>query len=142
MKQLPKTNSPLVIRIDFGNQQAWKTICKLIRAPVQDGAYTFHAYVEFLEDAAFRNLSAEELLARVPSDYGHSFLFVADGVTIAHRDFPILVMDLHTDRGRTFRALPSQVQSIENNLSIANMSFFEFADNVDEDGIFRGFPKS
>jgi hypothetical protein len=29
---------------------------------------------------------------------------------------------------------------IENNLSIANMDFEEFAENVDDDGIFRGFP--
>jgi len=32
--------------------------------------------------------------------------------------------------------------SVENNLSIANMDFSEFADNVDKDGIFRGFPDS
>jgi hypothetical protein len=31
------------------------------------------------------------------------------------------------------------VQSIENNLSIANMDFAEFADSVNEDGVFRGF---
>jgi hypothetical protein len=28
---------------------------------------------------------------------------------------------------------------IENNLSIANMFFSEFADSVDDDGVFRGF---
>jgi hypothetical protein len=31
------------------------------------------------------------------------------------------------------------VQSIENNLSLFNMDFWEFADNVDDDGVFRGF---
>jgi len=54
----------------------------------------------------------------------------------------VLVIDLYADRGRTFRAIPSQIQGIKNNLSIANMDFFEFADNVDADGIFRGFPES
>jgi hypothetical protein len=49
-------------------------------------------------------------------------------------------MDLCNRRGRTFRAIPSQIQGIENNLSIANMDFYEFADWVDEDGVFRGFP--
>jgi hypothetical protein len=29
--------------------------------------------------------------------------------------------------------------SVENNLSIANMDFIDFAESVDEDGIFRGF---
>jgi hypothetical protein len=40
-----------------------------------------------------------------------------------------------------FRVIPSQMWSVENNLSIANMDFFEFADAVGDDGIFRGFPK-
>jgi hypothetical protein len=64
---------------------------------------------------------------------------VVDSVTIAHPDFPVLVIDLNSERGRGFRTVPSQVQAIENNLSIANMDFFEFADSVDKDGIFRGF---
>jgi hypothetical protein len=50
-----------------------------------------------------------------------------------------LVVDLYSDRGRKFRAVPSQVNGIQSNLSIANMDWEEFADNVDEDGIFRGF---
>ena len=31
--------------------------------------------------------------------------------------------------------------SRENNLSIANMDFREFAESVDPDGVFRGFPQ-
>jgi hypothetical protein len=31
---------------------------------------------------------------------------------------------------------------IENNLSTANMDFAEFADEVDDDGVFRGFSSS
>jgi hypothetical protein len=50
-----------------------------------------------------------------------------------------LVVDLFEEPGRTFRAVPSAIQSIENNLSIANMDFWEFADNVDAAGVFRGF---
>ena len=41
--------------------------------------------------------------------------------------------------GATFRCVPSAVQAVENNLSIANMDFEEFAGAVDEDGVFRGF---
>jgi hypothetical protein len=141
LKQIPKTSDPLVIRTDFENQQAWKTICKLIREPVQVPGDTFYAHVEFLEDAGFRGLGEKDLLSRVPSDYNHSFLFVVDRTTISHPDLTILVIDLYEDRGRTFRAIPTAVQNIENNLSIANMDFFEFAEEVDKDGIFRGFPK-
>ena len=112
-----------------------------IRAPVPAVGDTFYAYVDFLEDAVFRNLSKDELLARVPSDYAHSFFMVVDTTAITDREHPILVIDLNGERGRSFRAIPSQIQSIENNLSIANMSFFEFADAAGVDGIFRGFPK-
>jgi hypothetical protein len=53
LKQLPKTNNPLVVRTNFENQQAWKTVCKQIRAPVPAPGDTFYAYVQFLEDVAF-----------------------------------------------------------------------------------------
>jgi len=51
----------------------------------------------------------------------------------------VLVVDLFEERGRSFRALLSQVQSVENNLSLANMDFSEFAESVERDGVFRGF---
>jgi len=49
---------------------------------------------------------------------------------------------LYEGSGREFRAVPSQIQAIENNLSIANMDFEEFAESADESGVFRGFPES
>jgi len=139
-KQLPKTNQPLVVRTDFENQRAWKNICKLIRAPVPAPGDTFYAYVQFLEDAAFQGLGTKDLLARVPNGYNHSFLFVVDSTAIGHPEFPILVIDLREPEGRSFRAIPTAVQAIENNLSISNMDFSEFAGAVDKNGIFRGFP--
>ncbi len=139
-KQLPRTNNPLVVRTGFESQRTWKTVCKLIRAPVPAIGDAFYAYVQFLDDLAFRRLGAAELLARVPSGYKHAFLFVVDDAAINHPEFAILVIDLRGVAHRQFRAIPAAIQSIENNLSIANMSFSEFANAVDEDGIFRGFP--
>lgn len=37
------------------------------------------------------------------------------------------------------RAIATELYSIEANLSIGNMDFAEFADAMDEEGIFRGF---
>ena len=142
MKQLPRTANPLVIRTCFQSQEAWETVCGFIRAPQYVTSDPFYANIDLLDDIEFENLAAEDLLARVPGDYPHSFLLVVDCVTIRPPEFPVLVVDLYADRGRTFRAIPSEIQGIENNLSIANMDFFEFADNVDPDGIFRGFPES
>ena len=69
------------------------------------------------------------------SDWGD-----ADRTTFEYPEHPLLVVDLLGEPGRAFRALPEQVQSIENNLSLANMDFEDFADSVGDDGIFRGFP--
>ncbi len=140
MKQLPRTANPLVIRTDFENQEAWEAICASLRSPVREGRYTSYAYVELLEETEYRDRTKEELLAAVPEDYDHSFFLVVDRIAIANPELPILIVDLHDTRGRSFRATPSQIQGIQNNLSIANMGIEEFAEAVDDDGIFRGFP--
>jgi hypothetical protein len=70
-----------------------------------------------------------------------SFLFVVDRHALEHPDHPILVVDLRAEPGRTFRVVPSAVWAVENNLSIANLDFADFADAVGPDGVFRGFPQ-
>ena len=99
----------------------------------------FRAYLAFLEDRAFEGLGADEVLAAVGDDYHFGFLVVADRLTITDPEHPLLVLDLFRERGRSFRAVPAMIQSIENNLSIANMDFTEFADSADADGVLRGF---
>lgn len=138
MKQIPQTENALVLRTDFSDQTAWEAIGAIIRAPV-DGLL---AYVEFLDDVEYRDIDKDRLLALVPKDYHHSFIIVVDRTTISQAGFPLLIVDLYDGSGREFRAVPSQIQSIENNLSIANMDFEEFAASVDADGVFRGFPES
>jgi hypothetical protein len=77
----------------------------------------------------------------VPDASDRSFVFIVDQAAVSHPDHPILVVDLSTEPGRSFRVIPTEVWSVENNLSIANMDFDEFADQVDQDGVFRGFRK-
>jgi hypothetical protein len=137
MKQLPETENPLVLRTDFSNQTAWEAICQTIRQPVTG----FYAYVEFVDEAGYAALTKAQLLALIPDHYTHSFIIIADQIAISRPDHPLLIIDLYERSGQEFRAIPSQVQAIENNLSIANMDFEEFAEAVDEDGVFRGFPR-
>lgn len=140
MKPLPHTENPLVLRTDFSNQMTWEKICTEIQKPV--GMFRFRANVEFLDDTEYAGLTKELVLERIPKNYNHTFIFIVDRTTISHPDHPLVVMDLYDGSGHEFRALPSQIQGIENNLSIANMDFEEFAEAVGEDGIFRGFPQS
>jgi len=99
----------------------------------------FRAHVEVIEDRAFEGLGGDELLSAVGDDYRFGFLIVGDHVTVTDPEHPLLVLDLIREPGRSFRAPPREIQSVENNLSIANMDFFEFAESVDRDGVFRGF---
>jgi|SRR5689334_19558002 len=140
MKAIPETQDALVLRTDFSNQAAWDEICTTIREPVGD--FHFVANVEILDNIEYAGLTTNRLLEFIPRDYHHSFIVVADQIAISHPDHPLLIVDLYERTGREFRAIPSQIQSIENNLSIANMDFEEFANAVDEDGIFRGFPEN
>jgi hypothetical protein len=65
-----------------------------------------------------------------------------DEAAVGDPECPILVVGLGKSSGRSFRAISSQIEGIENNLSIAHLGFEEIADAVDADGTFRGFPKA
>jgi hypothetical protein len=137
MKRLPYSNSAFVIRTDFSEETIWNGVRDAIRAPVGD----FGANVEFLDDPAYAGLTNAQLLELFSGNTDHTFVVVADQETMTHPEHPLRVVDLWHERGREFRAVPRQIQSIENNLSIANMDFDEFAESVDPDGIFRGFAR-
>ena len=139
MKQIPEPENAPVLRTDFSDQMAWEQIKAEILKPV--GIFRFLANVEFIDDIDFTTLAKDQLLEIIPMHYKHSFLIVVDRTAISHPEHPLLIIDLFDRSGYEFRAVPGQIQGIENNLSIANMDFEEFADFVDDDGIFRGFPE-
>ena len=136
MKAIPVSADALVLRADFSDQSAWESVQAEIRVPAE-----FRAHVEFVSDPEFDGAQVADLLALMPDDrelYPHDFLFVVDRTTVEEREHPILVVDLGDERGRCFRVVPSEMWRVENNLSICNMDFAEFADAVDPDGVFRG----
>jgi len=125
-----------VLRTDFSDEACWRSICAEVLAETADG---FRAYVDVVEDRAFDGFGTDDVLATVGDDYRWGYLVVGDRVTMTQAEHPFLVLDLLDERGRSFRALPREIQAIENNLSIANMDFSEFADSAGSDGVFRGF---
>lgn len=140
MRQIPETENALVLRTDFSNEAVWEKIRALIQKPV--GLFRFRANVEFLSDTDYADITKDQLLELIPRNYNHNFMIIVDQLAISQTGHPLLIVDLYEKSGREFRAVPSQIQGIENNLSIANMDFEEFVESVDEDGIFRGFPKN
>jgi hypothetical protein len=137
MNNIPETENALVLRTDFSDDNTWKSICAAIRKPV--GKY--QAQVDFVSDPAFSCLGTEQILSLIPKNSNHRFIFIVDREALSHPDHPILVVDLLTEPGRTFRVIPAAMWGVENNLSLANMDFAEFADSTDPDGVFRDFAK-
>lgn len=134
-------DNPWVIRTDFRDDAKWAAVCDEVAAPVREFGEDFYAYLRFVDSQEYKDLDADQVIARINSTYRHTFVFIVDAVTLDAPEHPILVVDLYGDSARKFRAIPTQIQGIENNLSIANMDFEEFADSVDADGVFRGFPQ-
>jgi hypothetical protein len=137
VKKLPNTEHSLVLRTDFSDDAAWNALCAAMQEPSDGG---FRAFVDCISDPAYAGLTVDQLVALPPEGTGRSFVFIADQVTFTDPKWPVFVVDLHAEPGRTFRVIPREMWGVENNLSIANMDFYEFADKAEPDGVFRGFP--
>jgi len=137
--KLSKTDDgkSLLLRTDFSDDAAWASLCEAVQLPSEEG---FVANVQCVSDSAYSGLTVERLLALKPKESDHSFIFIADVDCFTNAEHPILVVDLNWEPGRTFRVIPSEMWGVENNLSLSNMEFHEFADNAGTDGVFRGFP--
>lgn len=136
MDKITKTKEALVLRTDFSNEELWKIVCEEIEAPEPEEG--FQAYVTFLSDPQYKDISADKVITLIDPEE-HWFVFVVDKVTLNNSEHPILCIDFQEKLGNMFRLIPSQMWGVENNLSICNMEFSDFADNVDSDGIFRDF---
>jgi tetratricopeptide (TPR) repeat protein len=134
LKKISVGENALAIRTDFSDESAWKSICEAIQNPENE----FEANLDFINDKAYDGLTPEQLPSILPENSHVTFGFIIDRTALSQPDHPILVVDLKDKPGRTFRVIPSAVWAVENNLSIANMDFDDFMNQVDENGIFRG----
>jgi hypothetical protein len=138
MPELPKLNCSLLVRTDFTSDDAWRQVRDQALRESEEG---FRADLEPVSGPAFDGARWEEAKAAVlANEDGAAVLFIADSATLTRPDHPVLVVDLLDDDRRPFRCIPPELCGIDNNLNIANMDWAEFADAVDENGVFRGFP--
>jgi hypothetical protein len=135
MPAIQATGDTPLIRTDFSDEHAWQALVRAAGAPNPDG---LRAYFTIVEARGFEGATPQELAA-LASGARHGCLIVADAVAIAHDDHPLLCVELPAGQ-RSFRVIPAELWGVENNLSLANMDFEDFAEAVDEDGVFRGFP--
>lgn len=124
------------MRTDFSTDGAWEAVREALCSPSEDG---FLPNVALIDDRQYEGLTPDQVLDLVPADYQHPLVVLADPVTVASTEWPLLVADLRAERRPWVRVVAAELWSIENNLAGANMDFDEFADAVDDDGVFRGF---
>lgn len=140
-KPLPRSENTLLIRTEFSKESAWIKLRCASEALSEEG---FQANLTVIDDFDYEGLSEAQLIELKP--FGeqrgeHSFAFLADTTSITNPEYPILVVELCEAPGQTFRVIPSELWSVENNLALGNMDFKDFAQSIDADGVFRGWPK-
>ncbi|MCL2582254.1 MAG: hypothetical protein FWE35_07345 [Streptosporangiales bacterium] len=131
---LPKDNDSLLVRTDFSDEDAWARALRAARQENEDG---FRAYFARVDDPAFAGADWRAVKAAVPDGNGASVLFIADRDALASPEHPFLVVDLDEDR-EPFRCVAAELWAVENNLNISNMDWEDYADHVDEHGVYRG----
>jgi hypothetical protein len=129
----------LLVRTDFTDDEAWRDAVRRATTPTEDG---FTAVLKTVDDARYDGMVAEDA-AELASHSDAAAVLLADDETVADDERTLLVVctDAFDEAyGRTFRVVPEEVWSVENNLRLANLDFDEFADTADAgDGTFRGF---
>ena len=135
---LPASDMSLLLRTDFSDDAAWNSLCSAVQVPSEHG---FLANLDCISNPAFNGLTVGQIVTLARKDGDRAFAFIADSVALTHPEQPVLVVDFYDEPGRTFRVVPIEMWGVENNLSLANMDYVDFADSADPDGVFRGFPR-
>lgn len=88
-------------------------------------------------DRRYENKTVEQLMDLGLAPKNSAAFFVADSITMTHPDHPVVVVDLVTQPGRVFRAVPSQISTIDGNLDSGNLLWEELVADLDSEGIYR-----
>jgi hypothetical protein len=125
----------LVLRTCYEHEEVWQQLLRTWMLPNDDG---FQAFLSPVEDMLLDRLTPSEALGLLPDLANRtSVVVIADRVCLEGPERAALVVDPAS--GSTFRVIPSEMWSVENNLSVANMGFAEFAASAGPDNVFRGF---
>ncbi|MFI6340347.1 DUF6924 domain-containing protein [Streptomyces sp. NPDC050535] len=138
----PLTPAPLpchnhaapLVRTCFSDERSWQTLLVRVGTPSEDD---FLANVDVVDDVAYADCSPERIAGLTPPE--KQLVVIADEHALSAPGNPLLVVRTGSARHAELRVVTSQLWSIENNLTWANMDWDEFVAAADEDGVFRGF---
>jgi hypothetical protein len=143
--RLPATKLGLVIRTDFSDKAAWEAV----RARLDAGHSQEHNAIAvdeqqllYVDDSAYAGLAPEQAssLVEEANDVWHEAIFLADGTTMSTADQTLLAVtspdDHDPDLPWTFRLKPESVVRINMMLSSGRLSFWEYLEDVDDNGVY------
>lgn len=144
------TDAALIIRADYGDEQAWGALKAVLLKPWGDEE--FEQYVHIVDDPRWAGTTSAEVLSAVSGEKGTGVVFLADSRSMRGELGALLAIAVLTREecasdeefeayGGEFRTVPAGVREIHANLMIANLDFGDFADSArdDAEGVFRGF---
>ena len=117
----------------FTHPDEWARLSQAATNPTPKGYQASLVIVDDVDNdgAQWRDIIA--VLRRLP------VAFIADVTAMTEPGFPVLVIDSWQEPPREpFRCTAAELVSVENNLSIFNMDWEDFAGCVESDGVFRG----
>ncbi|HEX3829119.1 MAG TPA: hypothetical protein VHV82_17795 [Sporichthyaceae bacterium] len=135
--------SPLVVRTDFTDQDAWNRVLEELQQPWGDNEPEPY----LISEPAYDGVPAERIVkavrAAIPEPELPGVVFVADATTMREENYPLLAVSTEWDGEpfapdedaftTQFRVRPDAAIEISCNLGIANMDFEDFAgDGVGE----------
>jgi len=136
---VPPGESVLLIRTDFSDEVTWQTI---VTATAQESNDGFLANVTIINDKAWTDATVQDIKSAHEGDLVRTIAFVVDSETMFDKEHhAILCVRLDVQKSSTLRVIPSELWSVENNLSLGNLDWEDFISALDEFGVFKGFVK-
>jgi hypothetical protein len=134
--QLPSGDAALLIRTEFNDDALWLAVVDAATRKNPDG---FAANLAVVDDAAWAGASAQDVFAAHAGDKVRVVAFIFDAAAALDKERrALLCVNLAGKKVRTLRVLPTEVWSVENNLTLGNMEWRDFASAL-KDGTFEGF---
>jgi hypothetical protein len=130
----PSGDATLLLRTEYSMEDRWRELLSAIATPSPDG---FLANVRAVSDPRLDAQTADDVWRLAKVGERRTLTLVADARAQTDEGFPILVVDTFGPDQRSFRVTAACLWAVENNLSLANLDWKDFADNVDPDGVYR-----
>jgi hypothetical protein len=129
--------SPLVIRTDFTDEDAWNRVVEELQEPWMENVSEPYLISESAYDGVPAERILKAVLAALPEPELPGVVFIADATTMREEKLPLLAVSTEWDGepfaadedafATQFRIRPNAAIEVSCNLGIANMDFEDFA---------------